>query len=232
MNKKLIFIGLFSVLASSMPAEYKLQIVENNKKNSYTSSNSFPYENVIAQEFNRLRGGDQRFSSVEEILNQNLRGKSIEQKNKIIADLKVLKSAVHSAYLQAEHDGKNLWYYLYIWKDNNAIIQSLMQLEYDVDARIADCEGEVKTDVEKFIRYITPFAAGMLTGITLLYLAQGNLDYNYYVEHKHHGLLEMFQAPTLEAIKAGALGVKGALMLTGKAAEGIKYGAEAGASVL
>ncbi len=220
MFKKLIFTGLLATAAWITPVGY-----------GFHNESTIPYESLIAQEFNRMRGTG-KYSSVDDILNQNLRGKSVEQKSKIIADLKVLESAVHKAYLQAEHDGKGLWYYGYIWKDNNPSIQSLIQLEADITYKIKNSEVEIKTDIEKLIRYMTPFTAGVIAGITLLWLAQGNLSYDYYVQNKQHGLLEMFQAPTIEVLKASTLAIKGMLLGAGKVAEGVKYSADAGASML
>ncbi len=193
---------------------------------------SIPYESLIAKEYNAIRSGANRYSSFDTIMNQTLRGKSVEQKSKIVADLRALKFAIHTAYNKAEHDGKSLWYYFYIWKDNNPAIQSLLELESEVDYKIKSTEIELKSDISRFMAYISPFASGVLAGIVLLWLAQGNLSYDYYVENKRHSLLDMLQAPTVEVIKASGAAIKIVLMGTSKAAEGIKYSADAGANLL
>ncbi|MDP3788131.1 MAG: hypothetical protein Q8Q60_02290 [Candidatus Chromulinivorax sp.] len=193
---------------------------------------SIPYESLIAKEYNAIRSGANRYSSFDTIMNQSLRGKSVEQKSKIVADLKALKFAIHTAYNKAEHDGKSLWYYGYIWKDNNPAIQSLLELESEVAYKIKATEMELQSDITRFLLYITPFASGILAGITLLWLAQSNLSYDYYVENKQHGLLEMFQAPTIDALKATGAAIKVLLMGASKAAEGVKYSADTGASLL
>jgi hypothetical protein len=217
MYKKLMITGLFLASAWSIFTCEEIAI---------------PYENYIAKEYNRIRAGADKYSSFHDIMNQNLRGKSNEQKNKIINDFKALKLAVRAAYNQAEHDGKSLWYYFYIWKDNNPAIQSLIQHESDVTYKIRTSELELQPDIIRLLWYITPFTAGVLSGITLVWLTQGNLSYDYYVKNKCHGPLEMFKAPASEGLKVGAFGIKNLLWAAGKGAEYVKAGADVGANML
>lgn len=185
MYKKLIIAGLLLISSWITP----------------TDDPMIPYEKFVAAEYNRIRHGADRYVSYNAIMNQNLRGKSMEQKRKILANLQGLEVALGKAYLQADQDGKRLWYYFYIWKDNNPIIQSLIQYQDDVINKIRETQDDMQSDAMKLFRYISPYISGAIAGITLLWLTQGNLSYEHYVEHKNHGLIEMLAAPIQSSIQ-------------------------------
>src|SRR3989338_1092431 len=130
MYKKIIISGFLLLATSSIFTVYK---ATSKKLIAYEV---VPYENVIELEYNRMRGGVEKYTTIHDIMNQTLRGKSVEQKNQIIADLKSLKHAVHAALEQAKHDGKRMWYWGYIWKDNEPAIQTLAQYGYDVTDKL------------------------------------------------------------------------------------------------
>ncbi len=190
----------------------------------YTNYEAIPYENVIAREYNRMRGGN-HYSSIQSIISQQFRGKSTEQKNQILADLRALKQAIHMAWSQAEHDGKRVWQWGYIWKDNNATIQSLREHEDDVTIRLQELEWESQSDVIKFLWVSGKYISIALASIMSLYLTQNYLSQEYYAEHKMHGPIEMILAPAyggLEVAKysskialKGIQGLGGILLLTG-----------------
>lgn len=153
-----------------------------------------PYEAVIAREYNRMRGGH-HYTSIQTIVSQQFRGKSTEQKNQILADLRALKQAIHMAWSQAEHDGKRVWKWGYLWKDNNATIQSLREHEDDVAARLQELEWESQSDFMKLLWISGKYLSVAIAGIMSLYLTQGYLSKEYYAEHKFHGPIEMLLAP-------------------------------------
>lgn len=191
-----------------------------------------PYEKYIAKEYNRIRAGADKYSSFHEIMNQTLRGKSIEQKNKIIADLKALKSAVNAAYNQAELDGRSLWYYFYIWKDNNPAIQALIQLEYDVADKIASSQLEMQPDYIRALRYISGFATGALVALTALYFSQNYLSHENYLRDKQHGFFEIMAAPASAGLDVATEGMRYLLAGVVSAANGLKTAADAGVGAL
>jgi hypothetical protein len=184
---------------------------------AFASREVIPYENVIEREYNRMRGGAAPYNSIQAIISQNLRGKSIEQKNQIIADLRALKQAIHAAWSQAEHDGKRIWQWGYIWKDNNAAIQSLAEHEDDVTLRLQALAWESQSDFIKLLWISSKYIGIAITGIATLYLTQGYLSQEYYQEHGSHGIAEMLLAPAHGGIDALATG-------THYTVRGIKYG--------
>lgn len=215
--KKIMILGLFLFSAWSIVADEETPV---------------PYEKYIAKEYNRIRAGADKYSSFHEIMNQGLRGKSIEQKNKIIADLKALKSAVNAAYNQAELDGKSLWYYFYIWKDNNPAIQALIQYEYDVDYKIATSQMEMQPDIIRALRYVSGFATGALVALTALYFSQHYLSHENYVQNKHHGFIEIMAAPASAGLDIATEGMRYLLAGVVSAASGLKNAADAGVGAL
>ena len=194
----------------------------------FASHETIPYENVIAREYNRMRGGIDRYSSMHAIMNQALRGKSTEQKNQIIADLKSLKHAVHAALEQAKHDGKRMWYWGYIWKDNEPAIQTLAQYGYDINDRLADAEMQLQSDLVRLFWYISGITGGALVGITALYLSQHYLSKENYAREGQHGLVEMLAAPAAAGLDVAAIGTKYLLAGIVLGAEGLKKAAGAG----
>ena len=191
-----------------------------------------PYENIIAREYNRIHGHAGRYSSIHNIMNQTLRGKSIEQKNQIIADLRSLKHAVNAAYQQAKHDGQRMWYWGYIWKDNEPTIQTLAQYEYDISDKIANYEMQIQSDLVKLFWYVSGVTGGALLGITALYLSQHYLSKESYIRDGHHGLAEMITAPTLAGLDAAAVGAKSLLALIAAGTDGLKSAADAALSAM
>ena len=185
----------------------------------FASHEVIPYENVIAREYNRMRGGSGQYTSIEDIISQNLRGKSIEQKNQIISDLRGLKQAVHAAWSQAEHDGKRVWQWGYIWKDNNAAIQSLREHEDDVTQRLQALAWESQPDIVKLLWISSKYVSIAIAGIASLYLTQGYLSSEYYLEHKKHGPMEMLLAPAYGGLDAVGIGAKYTV-------RGLKYGSQ------
>lgn len=191
-----------------------------------------PYENVIAREYNRMRGGADRYSSIHAIMNQTLRGKSVEQKNQMIADLRSLKHAVDAALDQAKHDGQRMWYWGYIWKDNEPAIQTLAQYGYDITNKLAECEMQLQSDIVKLFWYTSGVTGGALLGITALYLSQHYLSKESFMRDGHHGLMEMLAAPTLAGLDVAAVGAKNLLALIVAGTEGLKNAADTALSVM
>ena len=191
-----------------------------------------PYENVIAREYNRMRGGADRYSSIHAIMNQTLRGRSVEQKNQMIADLKSLKHAVDAALEQAKHDGQRMWYWGYIWKDNEPAIQTLAQYGYDITNKLADCEMQLQSDIVKLFWYTSGVTSGALLGITALYLSQHYLSKERFMRDSNHGLFEMLAAPTLAGLDVAAIGAKSLLALIISGTEGLKNAADKALSIM
>lgn len=181
MYKKFIISGLFIFFTWSIVAAQQHHVV--------------PYENVIAREYNRLRGGVNHYTSINEIISQTLRGKSSQQKINIITDLRALKYAIQLALAEAESDGKRMWYSAYLWKDNNPTIEILSQYEDDVSEKISEFEFAAQPDYIRALIYSAKILTYITIGMGLSYLSQGYLDKKHYAEHGQHGPIEMFYAP-------------------------------------
>ena len=203
MHKKLIIIGLFLLSSVSIFCNQGMGIQEN----SFYRKEALPYENVIATEYNRMRNEDQ-YVSMDAIMNKSLRGKSVEGKNQIIADLKSLKQAVHAAVAQAEHDGKRRWDWFYLWKDNNAAIQILMEHEDDISAKLYQFERDSQSDLVRGLRYIAGFSLGAVSSIVALYFTQGHLSKENYLKDGHHGIAEMLTAPAMGGLYIATVAAK------------------------
>lgn len=189
MHKKIIIFGLYIFSTFSL----------------FSSNNIVPYENVIAREYNRIHGTRDRYSSIDKIMNQSLRGKSIEQKNLIIADLRSLKHAIYTAKEQAKYDGTRMWYFLYLYKDNEIAIDTLAQYNNDVAEKLAKLEWESCSDLHRASWYFSKYAATFIAGIVAVWASQGylhkpnfkNKDGNleYLTKNDQHDLFELLIAP-------------------------------------
>ena len=215
--KKFMISGLFLLSTVSIFASQSLPA--NEKK---SSPETVPYENVIEREYNRSRGNLGKYTSIHEIMNQTLRGKSIEQKNQIIADLKSLKHAVHAAHEQAYHDGKRMWYWGYIWKDNEPAIETLAQYGYDISDKLSDFEWESQTDFTKLLWYTTKYTSIGAVGIITLWASQYKLS----TQTQPHGIVEMLSAPALAGYDAAKIAAKYTLSGITLSFGAVAYGAD------
>ena len=231
MYKKLIILGLFLLSTGSIFCNQEINFQANNPRYS-KQEEAIPYENVIAREYNRMRGDLDRYTSMDAIMNQTLRGKSVEGKNQIIADLKSLKQAVHAATAQAEHDGKRRWDWFYIWKDNNASIQALMQHEDDITAKLYQFERDSQSDAVRALRYISGFSLGAVSSIIALYFTQSYLSKENYFKDGKHGMFEMLSAPIMGGLYIASIAAKYALEGLKKSSEGLSTTADYGARAL
>ena len=158
-----------------------------------------PYENLIATEYNRMRGNINWYRSMGGIIYKPSRGITVDERNENIADLQTLKLAVQAAIRKAETEGRPLWYYAYIWKDTSPAIDTLRQYIEDIDDKLAEYALQSQSDVEKFARYAKPYVIGAVVAITALWLSQG-----YYLREgeQPHGFFEMQAAPVIGAFNA------------------------------
>jgi len=210
MNKKIIIFGLYIFSTFSL----------------FSGSNMVPYENVIAREYNRMRGATDRYSSIDRIMNQSLRGKSTEQKNQIIADLRSLKHAIYAATEQAKYDGTRMWYWLYLYKDNEIAIDTLTQYNNDVAEKLAELEWESRSDLHRASWYMSKYVATFIAGIVAVWASQGYLykpnfknkdgKQEFLAKEDQHGLFDLLIAPAYAGKDLATTGAK-------KTLEGIVY---------
>lgn len=203
MNKKVILIGLFIFSSLQLFASHYQMV---------------PYENVIAREYNRMRGAADRYTSIDKIMNQSLRGKSTEQKNQIIADLRSLKHAIYAAQAQAKYDGSRMWYWFYIWKDNEIAIDTLAQYHNDVSKKLAEFEWQSNSDLFRAGWHASKYAAAFLAGIIAVWASQGYLYHPNHVDENgkpkylekedFHGLVEMVTAPAYAGADVAGITIK------------------------
>lgn len=185
MHKKLIISGLFFLsMWSSLSASQEMMI----------------YGNIIAHEYNKMRKGVNRYSSMHAIMTQSLRGKSPERRVEILTDLRTLKEAVHIARNYAIYNGTKLWYTLYLSRDNQPLIDMLTQYENDVTDRLRKLTWESQSDMTKVLWYSSKYSAILLAGIAIgmgsLYISQG-----YLPDRKPpYSFIEILSTPAYAAI--------------------------------
>ncbi|MGZ6254809.1 MAG: hypothetical protein ACXWL5_02395 [Candidatus Chromulinivorax sp.] len=179
---------------------------------------AIPYENVIAREYNRLRGNQAAYTSIDQIVNQGLRGKSTEQKNQILTDLRSLKHAIATARDQAKNDGKRMWYWFYLWKDNEIVIDTLTQLENDVNEKLTALEWESQPDYVKGLWYTTKYLSVALLSIVVLSYSQKHIDKTDYDPEKGFSTLNLIKAPFYQGAETTVQSIK--LILEGLSESG------------
>ncbi len=153
------------------------------------------YEKIIAREFNRTKERTSRYSSVQEIVNRPFQGLSTQQKNNLLTDLEILKNSIAVALHQAEEDGARVWYYLYIWKDNEIVMSILNQYYSDVDKKIAECQWLSHPDFVRGAWSASKYTATVVVTIIALWASQNYLSKEYHLKNGSHGLFEMLKAP-------------------------------------
>lgn len=166
------------------------------------------YETIIAQEYNNIRGAN-KYRSMHAIMDQTLRGKSSEQRTQILADLAALQQAIRAARVQAEHDGKRMWQWGYIWKDNSITIDTLNQYETDIAEQLADYQWQSKSDLVKLAYFSSKYLAVGVLSIAALYASQSYiLEKEGYRNNKKYGLFDMLAAPTVKSFNTVKSGTK------------------------
>ncbi len=169
------------------------------------------YENIMIQEYNNIRGAN-KYRSMHAIMNQTLRGKSSEQRTQILADLAALQQAIRAARIQAESDGKRMWQWGYIWKDNSITIDTLNQYENDIAEQLADYQWQSKSDLVKLAYFSSKYLAVGILSIAALYASQSYiLEKEGYQSNKKYGLFDMLAAPTVTSFNALKSGTKALL---------------------
>lgn len=198
-KKSITFSVLLVIMHQSFGAQniVNMAILRNQQRLIHPQGHQVPYENIIAQEYNRIRGGINHYVSIDAIMDQSLRGKSLDQKTLIIDDLKALRQSIAVAGQHAQQAGRRMWQWGYIWKDNSITIDTLSQLESDVSAQLARFEWESQSDMTKFLLYSSKYLATGVVAITALYLSQSYLlDKDAYKDNKKYGLFDLLGAPT------------------------------------
>ena len=146
-------------------------------------SQTIPYENIIAREFNRIHPRAHRYTSVQHIIGQSYYAKPISRQHEAIEDLTALEQALIIARDHADRNGKKAWYYFYIWNNNEPEILILNEYIADVSHRIDELQLQLQPDYVKAIRYSSPYLLTILGTMIMIYSSQSSL-FNYYFDAK------------------------------------------------
>lgn len=183
MYKKLLVVGIIMIVSHSISAMTNMQV----QIPSY-------YERIIMREYNR-RNGPNTYTSINAITSQTLEGKSFAQKMQIINDLHALQYATDLALLDASNNGTRLWYWLYLVKDNEVVINLLSQTLQKIQQKIRLYTWEMRSDTTKATWYIATNLGVATLGIVALYASRGFLPQDKPINEI--GLHHMLAAPLL-----------------------------------